>query len=202
MSSSQLLLRLPSWVVVRMARSRAKECHGCGRWKLRFLAALVLSCVLGCLWVLCEVENCGFLWRKERGRVVVEERPQVSLEQFNLNKSQLQALAFLLSAMGQVLFLFPWCIKFVELVDLGHYYVTCFRCSFELWTDYIHSRGFVEQTIWNLIYKSWNFAFFFLLAFSPLPFPHSPTLTQINTHTNSVFDLIAVRFTICHEIDI
>ena len=107
MSSSPLLLRLPRWVVVRMAGSRAKEYHGCGRWRLRFLALLVLSCVLGSLWVLCEVEDCGFLWRKERGRVVVEERPQVSLEQFNLNKSQLQALAFLLSAMGQVLFLFP-----------------------------------------------------------------------------------------------
>ena len=102
MSSSQLLLSLPRWVVDRMARSRNKECHGCGRWGLIFLALLVLSCFLVSLWVLCEVEDSGFFWRKGRGGVVVEEKPQVSLEHLNLNKGQLQALAFLLSAMSQV----------------------------------------------------------------------------------------------------
>lgn len=106
MSSSQLLLRIPRWVLVRMAKSRIKECHGCGKWRLKFLGLLILSCAFSSLWVICEVENCGFWWRKEEGRVLLEERPQGSLEQSNLSKSQLQALAFLISAMGQVLFLF------------------------------------------------------------------------------------------------
>lgn len=108
MSSSQILLRIPKWVIVRMARSksRVKECHGCVRWRLKFLALFAVICVLGSLWVFCGVEDCGFWRKKDKGRVEVEEKAQVSLEHFNLNSNQLQALVFLLSTMGQVLLFF------------------------------------------------------------------------------------------------
>lgn len=107
MSSSQLLLRLPRWVLVRMATrsSRLKECHGCERWRLRLLVLLVLSCVLGSLWVVYEVEDYRLWWREDKGgvvEVVEKSNSWVAEEQLNLRKGQLQALAFLLSTMGQV----------------------------------------------------------------------------------------------------
>lgn len=130
MSSSQLLLRLPRWVLVRMATrsSRAKECHGCGRWRPRFFALLVLSCVLGSLWVVCKVEDCGFWWRKDEGgavEVVEKSKSPVATEQLNLSKGQLQALFFLLSTMGQVIVFGLMMYKSCQDGDLVQNSVTC-----------------------------------------------------------------------------
>ncbi|KAJ1686408.1 hypothetical protein LUZ63_017798 [Rhynchospora breviuscula] len=92
----------PSWVVRRMAAKRdyhssIGECEGCKRWKFR----VVFSCVLvGFMGFLLGLEGCCGVWG--RGRLeregLWERRAQVMVQEFNLSKTQLQALAVLLSS--------------------------------------------------------------------------------------------------------
>ncbi|KAJ6812887.1 putative histidine kinase 5 [Iris pallida] len=100
--SSKPLPELQRLFLVRMAgNKKARGCDGCWKWKARFLLLLGLSVLMGSLWVLCEVKECDFLWRKEKVCGVLETRNQVSLEQFNASESKVQALASLLSSVDQ-----------------------------------------------------------------------------------------------------
>lgn len=98
----QSFAEAPSWVVLRMAQNRdcyssIAECEGCKRWKFRVVIMCVLVGIVG--FFLGLEGSCG-VWGGERleREVLWERRAQVMVQEFNLSKTQLQALTFLLSS--------------------------------------------------------------------------------------------------------
>jgi hypothetical protein len=98
----QSFAEAPSWVGLRMARSRdcyspIGECEGCKRWKSR---VIIMCFLVGVVGFLLGLEGCCGVWGGERleREGLWERRAQVMVQEFNLSKSQLQVLTVLLSS--------------------------------------------------------------------------------------------------------
>ncbi|CAL9088620.1 unnamed protein product [Musa acuminata var. zebrina] len=88
-----------SWRRVSFADGR--QCKGGGRFRDMLLVLFVLCGVSCLIWLLWGLDDYGISERKVRVRDLWNESDQMLLDQHNLNKDQLQALALLISSLDQ-----------------------------------------------------------------------------------------------------
>ena len=89
-----------SWRRVSFADGR--QCKGGGRFRDMLLVLFGLCGVSCLIWLLWGLDDYGISERKVRVRDLWNESDQMLLDQHNLNKDQLQALALLISSLDQV----------------------------------------------------------------------------------------------------
>lgn len=112
-----------AWVLVRMSRRRVsfsdgKQCKGGRRWSNPLVVLFVLCCVGCSICLLWGLEVYGILERKVRVRALGDEREKTLLDQYNLSKDRVQALALLISSLNQVPLTLPSLFPFYPDLDL------------------------------------------------------------------------------------
>ncbi|CAD5196087.1 unnamed protein product [Musa acuminata subsp. malaccensis] len=85
----------------RVSFSDGKQCKGGRRWSNPLVVLFVLCCVGCSICLLWGLEVYGILERKVRVRALGDEREKTLLDQYNLSKDRVQALALLISSLNQ-----------------------------------------------------------------------------------------------------
>ncbi|URE24600.1 CHASE [Musa troglodytarum] len=85
----------------RVSFSDGRQCKGGGRFRNMLLVLFVLCGVSCLIWLLWGLDDYGISERKVRVRDLWNESDQMLLDQHNLSKDQLRALALLISSLDQ-----------------------------------------------------------------------------------------------------
>ncbi|CAL9132034.1 unnamed protein product [Musa acuminata var. zebrina] len=85
----------------RVSFSDGKQCKGGRRWSNPLVVLFVLCCVGCSICLLWGLEVYGILERKVRVRALGDEREKTLLDQYNLSKDRVQALALLIPSLNQ-----------------------------------------------------------------------------------------------------